>query len=868
MKHLRLSKLLPWLVLAIGFTVTYFLQQAAFNAARQTQQDNFAYQVRETTLRIEQRLAAYEQVLRGVKGLYIASKSVERNEFHDFVSSLHLESRFPGIQGVGFSLIIPSQEKAMHIEAIRKEGFPNYTLHPEGERDLYTSIVFLEPFTDRNLRAFGYDMYSEAARRAAMEKARDLDKPSMSGKVTLVQEAGQQIQVGFLMYEPVYRNGIPHETLAERRANIIGWVYSPFRMNDLMAGVLGERAGDLDIEIYDGEEASDKTVMYDSNLLVQHQHPGFRSLKQISIAEHIWTIGVHPLPSFDAQLNKEKPRTIAAIGISMSLLFTLLTWLLMHDRERTLKTAAAVARESNKNELLLRTAGDGIYILDIDGNVVQVNDAFCRMLGYTKEELLGMNKAQWNAQWSAEELKTIIDALGSSNWVFKTQHRRRDGSIIDVEVNASRVEIDGQQLVYSSARDITERNRLDQVLQDKNAELERAKSAAEKANLAKSDFLSSMSHELRTPLNAILGFAQLLEAGTPPPTDAQIVRLHQIIKAGWYLLDLINEILDLAVIESGKLSLSREPVSLTEVMRECQAMIEPQAQKSGIHINFLPFDHTWFANADRTRVKQVLINLLSNAIKYNREQGTVEVECSANTPERIRISIKDSGVGLPPEKLAQLFQPFNRLGQENGTEEGTGIGLVVTKQLVELMGGTIGVESTTGVGSEFWIELIRDVTPQFAAENALPAELAPQAQKNAALRTLLYVEDNPANLMLVEQIIEEHPHVRMLSARDGNRGIALARVHLPDVILMDINLPGISGIEALRILRSDPATMHIPVIALSAKAMSRDIEKGLEAGFFHYLTKPIKVNEFMNALDDALKHAKTGLDGAINPGSM
>ena len=262
---------------------------------------------------------------------------------------------------------------------------------------------------------------------------------------------------------------------------------------------------------------------------------------------------------------------------------------------------------------------------------------------------------------------------------------------------------DGElQGVFAAARDITERKRLDQVLLDKNVELESAKFVAEKANLAKSAFLSSMSHELRTPLNAILGFAQLLETGSPPPTAAQIVRLHQIIKAGWYLLELINEILDLAVIESGKLSLSREPVSLIDVMHECQAMIESQAQKHGIHINFLPFDHTWFANADRTRVKQVLINLLSNAIKYNREHGTVEVACSASTPgTRIRISIKDSGMGLSPEKLMQLFQPFNRLGQETGTEEGTGIGLVVTKQLVELMGGTIGVESTVGAGSEF-----------------------------------------------------------------------------------------------------------------------------------------------------------------------
>ncbi|MGZ8158798.1 MAG: hybrid sensor histidine kinase/response regulator [Methylobacter sp.] len=413
-----------------------------------------------------------------------------------------------------------------------------------------------------------------------------------------------------------------------------------------------------------------------------------------------------------------------------------------------------------------------------------------------------------------------------------------------------------------------EAQKLAEQVQTATAQLEIAKAAAEKANLAKSDFLSSMSHELRTPLNAILGFAQLLEAGSPPPTAIQIVRLNQIIKAGWYLLELINEILDLALIESGKLSLSQEPVSLIDVMSECRAMIEPQAQQRNIKLTFLPFDNTCFVYADRTRVKQILINLLSNAIKYNREQGTVEIKCTANVPERIRVSIKDSGAGLPPEKLAQLFQPFNRLGQETGNVEGTGIGLVVTKQLIELMGGAIGVDSTVGVGSEFWIELIRDVTPQHADSHKLPKELAPQAQENTALFTLLYVEDNPANLMLVEQIIDAYPQVHMLSACDGNLGIALARAHLPDVILMDINLPGISGIEALRILREDQATARIPVIALSANAMPRDIEKGLKAGFFRYLTKPIKINEFMNALDNALKFSEMGLVNTNKTGQI
>ncbi|MEQ1812911.1 MAG: PAS domain S-box protein [Candidatus Nitrotoga sp.] len=514
---------------------------------------------------------------------------------------------------------------------------------------------------------------------------------------------------------------------------------------------------------------------------------------------------------------------------------------------------------------LIESNIDALMTTDPSGIITDINQQMMELTGRAREELIGTPFKNYFTDPERAEagIMQVLSEKKVSDYEL-TAHAKSGKETVVSYSAATFYNADGKlQGVFVAARDITEQKRLDQVLQDKNVELESARFVAEKANLAKSAFLSKMSHELRTPLNAILGFAQLLESGSPAPTAAQIVRLHQITKAGWYLLELINEILDLAVIESGKLSLSREQVSLTDVMHECKAMTESQAQQHDIHIIFLPFDSTWFAHADRTRVKQVLINLLSNAIKYNRQHGTVEVKCTS-TPEHIRISIKDSGFGLPPEKLVQLFQPFNRLGQESGSEEGTGIGLVVTKQLVELMGGTIGVESTVGVGSKFWIELMRDFSLQPAADNTTPAELASQALENeapnnAARRTLLYVEDNPANLMLVEQIIQGIPHISMLSARDGNLGVTLARAHLPDVILMDINLPGISGIQALKILREDPSTAHIPVIALSANAMLRDIEKGLEAGFFRYLTKPIKVNEFMNALDDALKASETGL---------
>jgi PAS domain S-box-containing protein len=556
----------------------------------------------------------------------------------------------------------------------------------------------------------------------------------------------------------------------------------------------------------------------------------------------------------------------------------------------------ALLRAGALQSAIFNSANFSSIATDAKGVIQIFNVGAERMLGYTAAEVMNQITPAAisdpleliaRARALSAELGTAI-APGFEALVFKASrgiediyeltYIRKDGSRFAAVVSVTALRdaqggIIGYLLIGTDntarKRVEAEQKKLDLALQETYAELKHAKQAAEKANLAKSDFLSSMSHELRSPLNAILGFAQLMETGAPPPTDTQKASIDQILKAGWYLLELINEILDLALIESGKLSLSLEPMSLPEVLQDCQAMIEPQAHQSGIRISFPTFDGPCFAYADRTRVKQVLINLLSNAIKYNRVGGTVEVTFSVNPAKRLRISVRDNGEGLSPEKLTQLFQPFNRLGQEAGVEQGTGIGLVVSKRLVELMGGEIGVTSTVGVGSVFWVELRSAVAPQFSADlDESLVLLQPPAPPGAALRTLLYVEDNRANLQLVEQLVARRPDMRLLSAGDGTRGIALARTHQPQVILMDINLPGISGLQALSILREDPATRHIPVLALSANAMPHDIEKGLEAGFFRYLTKPIRINEFMEALDLALEFAETGSKGAVMPEAM
>ncbi|WP_028102012.1 hybrid sensor histidine kinase/response regulator [Pseudoduganella violaceinigra] len=476
-----------------------------------------------------------------------------------------------------------------------------------------------------------------------------------------------------------------------------------------------------------------------------------------------------------------------------------------------------------------------LAIADVAREVVATGDYSRRALGTSNDEVAELADS-FNKMLS--EIESRTRALETSNSEIAREAEQRSRA---------------QQEVMRLNEELEERvHERTLQLEQANSELAMAMQEAKSANQAKSAFLSSMSHELRTPLNAILGFAQILTSEKLPSTLEQKREFaNHILKSGRHLLTLINEILDLAKIESGAVALSLEPVAVNEMLRECETMVAPLATGRGIR---LLFPDGCLANvmADRTRLKQVLLNLLSNAIKYNRDGGAVVVDCSPSGAGMVRISVQDTGMGLRPEQVKLLFQPFNRLGQESGTEEGTGIGLVVTKRLVELMGGTIGVTSSQGVGSMFWIELLStDPTPSRVDMNAeRPAEHPRHAAGEPA--TVLYVEDNPANLKLVEEIISFRPDLRLISAPDGHLGIELARAHRPDIILMDINLPGVNGIDAVKVLTNDPLTAHIPVIALTANAMPRDVEKGLAAGFFRYLIKPINIDEFTEAINSTM----------------
>ena len=382
-----------------------------------------------------------------------------------------------------------------------------------------------------------------------------------------------------------------------------------------------------------------------------------------------------------------------------------------------------------------------------------------------------------------------------------------------------------------------------------------AKQEAEHASNAKSEFLSCMSHELRTPLNAVLGFGQLLESDDEYPlTEYQLDQVHEIVKGGEHLLGLINDILDLAKVEAGHIVLSMEAIPYNEVIHECLSLVNPLAKQRQISIHHEPELLAGFCvRADRIRIKQVILNLLSNAVKYNKNHGTITLELALVTDNQVRLSITDTGAGITSEQIQELFRPFNRLGAEHSATEGTGIGLALSKRLVELQQGQIGVESTPGIGSSFWVDFPSCTLATSTVDDAPEISTSHPDSNHAPSKKILYIEDNPANLKMVEHLIRRRPNLTLISALNPVLGLELASAHYPDLILLDIQLPDMDGYQVLKRLQADEQTRNTPVIAISANAMPRDIKRGEAAGFVEYLTKPINAKQFMQVLDQTLK---------------
>jgi hypothetical protein len=497
----------------------------------------------------------------------------------------------------------------------------------------------------------------------------------------------------------------------------------------------------------------------------------------------------------------------------------------------------------------------GMTIAEPDRHWRRVNRRMAEMLGYTPKEILALTWADVThpADLPTDEANYARMLRGEiDGYVMDKRYLCKDGSVLDclLALRCERGPDGAPQRVFAIVEDVSDRRRAERALQrqrdllesevaERTRQLVAARDAAQQASRAKTEFLSSMSHELRTPLNAILGFAQLIELDRELGTRSR-AHLREVLRAGRHLLRLINEVLDLAQVESGRLALSPEALSLAELARDALALSEPLAQPREVKLLAEVADG-FVVRADRLRLKQVLLNLVSNAIKYNRHAGTVHLHAEPQGADVVRLVVRDTGSGIAPDRLHQLFQPFSRLGAELGAVEGTGIGLALSRRLVELMGGRIGVDSSPGEGAAFWVELPRARLADAPPPHAGPAQDTPWAAEG---KLVLYVEDNPANLALVEQILARHGGVRLISANTGPQGLALARSELPALILLDIHLPVMDGYELLARLRADARTRAIPVVALTAQAMPRDARRAIEAGFDEYVAKPIDVPVF------------------------
>ncbi len=774
------------------------------------------------------------------------------------------------LQATGYSVRVPADQVAAFEAETRAQGQPDYRVfdRDEGRQRAaggeVVAIRHIEPEAD-NAAALGVNAMSIPAAREAITRTRQSGEPAATAAFRLTQS--QTDESGLVIYQALY--GGDTTDSAAREARFQGVVFVTLRAERALADLSKSGLSFLQWCVVDRDmTAARQRLAGAANCLSrQAAHDEFRLERMLQIGGRTFAVRIWADPSAVPGNQRESTWLLALSGMAAAaMLGALLLTVTGHARRTELAVHAGTQElrnevdERTKAEAALRETGErlrsildnvplGVIFMDPQGHLLECNRRLCEMLGRGPAELLGRLVTEFVHADDGRTIRRMRHDLLKAHVTSASESIRLQtrGGEITARLNASALRgPDGRAVrLVGVVEDITEHLRLEAS--------ERALHRAEAANRAKNEFLSRMSHELRTPLNAMIGFSQLLgldrEPGLAPHQREWTL---QIQRAGWHLLEMINETLDLSRIESGSLQLALEPLALAPLLAGCRDLVSGHAGQRSVRVSESLSDEAPAVLADATRLKQVLTNLLSNAVKYNREGGQVHIAVRPAAQGRVEIAISDTGLGMSEGQVEALFQPYNRLGREDSGIEGTGIGLVISRRLTELMGGTMAVTSRAGQGSTFTLTL-----PAAAAADGTPLAVSKTSDAPYRRRLVHYVEDNETNIEVMRGVLARRSQVELHTSMLALDGLGAIRRERPDLILLDMQLPDISGLELLRHLKQDDDVADIPVIVVSADATPGQMEKALTLGALHYVTKPLEVASFLTLVDDALESVDT-----------
>ncbi|WP_407293230.1 hybrid sensor histidine kinase/response regulator [Stutzerimonas zhaodongensis] len=823
---------MAWLVL--GFTLIVLLMVLQHQRAQQDRvaSQQFEFLVEKATEAIGRRLISHEQILLGAAGLFDANDEVSRQQWHIYHERLALAERFTGIQGIGFAKAVRPEQREAHIQAVRDEGFDAYTITPPGERPLYTPVVYLEPFRDRNLAAFGYDMFSEPVRRQALLAAAESGQTRITGKVELRQETHGQKQAGLLMYVPLYRAGEPTGTPEQRLQALEGFVYSPFRMDNLMRGILGASDPDLKLKIYAGAGEKAEQLLFASREIERDKPARYSEVTQLDLYGQSWTLRLESLPEFDG-FYRANDLLVISLGAGLSLMLFFLISSLSLRRSRAEALAQQMTEDIRENKralqlseerlsLALKGSNDGLWDLNLEAGTFYGSPRAWHMLGYRPGEL-SSDLTLWERALVKEDLpqakaqlaQTMLSAV--DQFTTELRFRHKTGKIVPVLVRGYiQRDRNGQPLrISGTSMDLTEHKRIEQM---------------------KDEFVSTVSHELRTPLTSISGALGLITGGALGEAPAAIQQMLEIAHRNSLRLGyLINDLLDMEKISAGKMSFDMREHSLRQLLDEALASNQAFAAHFGVNCVLRdPVDvNVW---VDGLRLQQVLTNFLSNAIKYTPDGGQVTLHCSLSDASHVRISVTDQGPGIPEGFRARVFEKFAQADASDSRQKGgTGLGLAITKEFIERMGGRVGFDTAEAQGTTFWFELPILESTTFVADQAQPR--------------LLVVEDEPDTGRLLLLMLRDAGYAvdRVQSLHAARSKLSTTRY---EAMTLDMHLPDGNGRDLIDEVRRTPETRDMPIIVISAAS---HFEQSTDDTGVTWLHKPVSAAQLLIALADSLE---------------